>query len=162
MYNGDFVRLYLLGTRRSASTAERRHISTAEGNPASHKGHQIIVFSVCVYTHDLLRYSLVPWSCSRFLLTHYVSLSMMDSGAFFQHSEAQLCFLLGQWTSHACYVVSAGFSTTLVFCCKALTTQWFVIVEWLVMAYTQFLFCVFFNCRPIYEHWVLYVNFIFF
>jgi len=85
---------------------------------------------------------------------------MLDSGALFQRPEAQLWFLPGEWTLHACYVVSTGVSATLVFHCKALTTQWFVIVELLVMACTQFLFCVFFNRRAIYECWDLYINFI--
>lgn len=87
---------------------------------------------------------------------------MVDSGALFHHPEAQLCSSLGQWPRHTCYVISTGFflPTTLGFCYKALTTEWFVIAELLVMAYKQFLFCVFFNCRAVYEHWVLYVNFI--
>lgn len=59
LFNEDSARLYLLSITRSASTGEKRHTSTAEGNPASHKGYKIIVFSLClcVYTWPI---TLIP------------------------------------------------------------------------------------------------------
>lgn len=106
-----------------APAQERRRTSTAEGNPASHKGHQIVVFSLCVRK----TYYINPWYLEVAAQTTCAPLNV-ERFALFQCSKAQLWFLLGEWTLqcmlcyfhrvfyHTCVLLRGAHHTTVCYC----------------------------------------------